>query len=228
MIAHHRPGSAFSESVQSVRTSLSFAKAGGFPKSILLTSSMPGEGKSTMSMNLAISCAKSGLRVIIIEADLRKSRYYKLVGVPIGPGLSDYLVGGRPPKPYVVKEVPGLELIVAGTRTPNPVDLLGSQTMRDLISIYEEEYDLVVVDCPPILGLADTIVMSTMVKAVLFVVAAHQTPKDAIKNSISRLRMVGAPIIGTVLNKVKSSLTSYDYYSYDYGTEENSDTYNKT
>lgn len=222
-IVHNLPGSAFAESIQSLRTSLSFARAGGFPKSLLVTSSTGGEGKSTMSLSVAITCAKSGLRVVVLESDMRKSRLYKTFAVPSTPGLSDYLVGSQPPKAYHIKEIPGLSVVVAGTRAPNPVDILGSQAMRELIETYEQEYDLVVVDSPPVLGIADTIVMSTMVKAVVFVVAAHQTPQDAVKNSIARLRMVGAPIIGTVLNKVQSHLTAYDYYSYHYGIEDGED-----
>ena len=219
-MAHHDPSSWFAEEVQSLRTSLSFARAGGFPKSLLITSSVAGEGKSTMAMNLAISCAKSGQRVVVVEADMRKARYSKAFGLSPSTGLSDALVGGGTAKPLQVKKIPSLHLIVAGSKAPNPVDLLGSNAMRQLIENLEEEYDLVVVDCPPVLGLADTIVMSTVVKAVVIVVAAHQTPRDAVKNSIARLRMVGAPIIGTVLNKVQPHLTSYDYYSYEYGLED--------
>jgi len=221
LIVHHDPGDAFSESIQSVRTSLSYARAGGFPKSIMLTSSLPSEGKSTVTMNLAISCAKAGKSVIVIEADLRRSRLYKAFGVPSTPGLSDYLVGHKKAKPYKIKQIQNLEVLVAGSKTPNPVDLLGSQEMRDLLTEYEEKYDVVIVDCPPVLMLADAVVVSRMVESVLFVVAAHQTPKDAIKDSIQRLRAVGAPLIGTVLNQVQASHSGYGYdYSYRYQLDE--------
>lgn len=221
-IAHHLPSDSFAESIQSVRTSLSYAKAGGFPKSIMVTSSVAGEGKSTIAINLAISCAKAGKRVIVLEADLRKSRHHKIFGVPTSPGLSDCLVGdkGEPAKQYHIEQMRNLSVVVAGSKAPNPVDLLGSAQMRQLITDYESEYDLVIVDCPPILGLADSIVMSKMVEAVLFVVAAHSTPRDAVKNSVQRLRMVGAPIIGTVFNKVQASVSGYDYYYSDYALEE--------
>jgi len=223
-IAHHLPGNSFSESIQSVRTSLSYAKAGGFPKSIMITSSMAGEGKSTVALNLAISCAKAGKRVVVIEADLRKSRHYKVFDVPMSPGLSDYLVDdkGEAAKQYHISQMKNLSIVVAGSKAPNPVDLLGSAQMRELIASYEQEYDLVIVDCPPILGLADSIIMSKMVEAVLFVVAAHSTPRDAVKSSIQRLRMVGAPLIGTVFNKVQSSVSGYEYYYSDYALEEKS------
>ena len=217
LIVHHDPGDAFSESIQSVRTSLSYARAGGFPKSIMLTSSLASEGKSTVTVNLAISCAKAGKRVIIVEADLRRSRLYKVFKVPSSPGLSDYLVDNKEVVPYKVKQIENLSVLVGGTKTPNPVDLLGSQGMMELIKSYEQEYDLVIVDCPPVLMLADAVIVSRMVESVLFVVMAHETPKDAIKGSVQRLKSVGAPLIGTVLNKVQSSHAGYDYdYSYRY------------
>jgi len=218
-ILHHDPGSSFSESIQSVRTSLSYARAGGFPKSIMLTSSLAGEGKSTICMNLAISCANAGKSVVVIESDLRRSRLYKIFGVPAAPGLSDYLVGSKHAMPYKVAQIPNLSVLVAGSKTPNPVDLLGSVEMKNLISEYQEQYDLVIVDAPPILMLADSVVVSRMVDAVLFVVSAHDTPKDAVKGSIDRLRMVGAPLIGTVLNKVQAKNSGY-YYDYKYQLED--------
>lgn len=214
-ILHHDPGSSFSEAIQSVRTSLSYARAGGFPKTIMLTSSLAGEGKSTVCMNLAIACASAGKRVIVIEGDLRRSRLYKIFGVPAAPGLSDHLVGSKTAAPYTVSQIPNLSILVAGSKTPNPVDLLGSSDMKQLIEEYEQQFDLVIVDCPPILMLADSVMVSRMVEAVLFVVSAHSTQKDAVRNSISRLRMVGAPLIGTVLNRLQAQHTGY-YYDYTY------------
>lgn len=219
-ITHQKPGSIFSESIQSVRTSLSYARPGGFPKSMMVTSSVAGEGKSTVAMNLAISWAKSGQRVMVLEADFRKSRYHKIFGVPASPGLSDLLVGNTEAQAISVAEIPNLHLFVAGGQSPNPADLLRSTQMSDLIKNYEAEYDLVIVDCPPVLGLADAIVVSKLVSAVIFVVAAHQTPHDAIGNSIARLRAVGAPLIGTVLNKANSRNYGYDYYNYQYALED--------
>ena len=218
-LLHHDPTSSFTEAVQSIRTSLSYARAGGFPKSIMFTSSVAGEGKSTLCMNLAISCANAGMQVAVIETDLRRSRLYKVFGVPASPGLSDFLVGSSPAKPYKVQQIPNLSVMVAGTKTPNPVDLLGSAEMKRLIDDYKERYDLVLIDSPPVLMLADSIMTSRLVDAVLFVVAAHKTPKDAIKASVDRLRMVSAPIIGAVLNKVKSQSSGY-YYDYKYKLED--------
>ena len=182
----------------------------------MLTSSLQGQGKSTVSLNLAISCANAGKRVLVIEADMRRSRLYKVFGVPVTPGLSDHLVESSPAVPYRVSQIPNLSVLVAGSKTPNPVDLLGSSAMKKLVDDYQNQYDLVIIDSPPVLMLADSIMLSRYVESVLFVVAAHSTPKDAIKNSLERLRMVQAPLIGTVLNKVDVKFSGYDYqYLYE-------------
>jgi len=216
------PQSMYAESIQSVRTSMSFSNASGMPKSIMVTSSVPSEGKSTLSNNLAISIAKSGKRVMLLETDLRKSRFHKIFGVPAAPGLSDYLVDDNQKfTSYKVGEIDGLNICVAGTSSPNPVGLLGSEKMRLLIEDLKEKYDVVIVDCPPVIGLADSIIMSQIVDSVLFVVAAHKTPIDAVKNSLRRLKLANAPILGTVFNMVRSDLNNedYNYYGY-YGVEE--------
>jgi len=190
----------------------------------MVTSSVPGEGKSTISNNLAISIAKSGKSVLLLEADIRKSRHYKVFGVPAAPGLSDKLVDpSQKLKTYKVQEIEGLTIAVAGTRAPNPVELLGSTNMKELLADLEVQYDTIIVDCPPLIGLADSIIMSQMVEGVVFVVAAHQTAQDSVKNALRRLKIANAPLLGTVLNKVRSNLTNedYDYYDY-YGVEEES------
>lgn len=221
IISQSDPSSQFSESIQSLKTSLSFSKAGGMPKSLMITSSMPGEGKSTIATNLAITLAKSGKNVILLEADLRKSRHYKVFGVPSSPGVSDKLVDfDSKLQTYKIQEIEGLTISVAGTRPPNPVELLGSTNMQKMVADLEQQYDVVLIDCPPVIGLADAIIVSKIVQGVVFVVGAHHTPQDAIKNSLKRLAIANAPLLGTVLNKVKSDLAgySYDYYSY-YGIE---------
>ncbi len=206
-VLHHTPSSNFAEAIQSLRTSLTFVRADGLPKSLMLTSATAGEGKSTLAMNLAISCAKSGKKVVVIDADMRRSRYSEVFEVPASPGLSEYLADNASEKLYNIASISGLSLMVSGHTPNNPVDLLGSQKMRDLINDYKEEYDLVIVDCPPIQGVADAILMSTLVDALVLVVAADTVSQDAVKDSIRRLRMVNAPIIGTVLNYLSSKST---------------------
>lgn len=213
-MTHHQPGSIYSEAIQSIRTSLSFSKGADQPKSVMITSATAQEGKSTVAMNLAISYAKSGKKVVVIDADLRRSRYSQVFNVPEAPGLSDYLSRRAPEKFYGVESIKGLSLMVSGGEVSNAVDLLGSQQMHDLIKECEEQFDMVVLDCPPVLGIADAVVLSTVVDELVFVVAANKVSQDAVKDAISRLRTINAPIVGAVLNNMASdSVSDLNYYS---------------
>nr|MBX2846814.1 polysaccharide biosynthesis tyrosine autokinase [Acidiferrobacterales bacterium] len=126
-VMHHTPNSNYAEAIQSLRTSLSFVRADGLPKSLMVTSATAGEGKSTLAMNLAISFAKSGKQVIVIDADLRRSRYSDVFEVPESPGLSEHLSDDVQEKLYNIASIEGLSLMVSGKSPNNPVDLLGSQ-----------------------------------------------------------------------------------------------------
>lgn len=167
-LAYHQPRSVFSESIQSIRASLSHSVAGDNPKSILVTSATSGEGKSTVAMNLSVAFASAGKRVIVVDADLRRPGYDVVFDIPSKPGLTDYLSGGADLAPLAIKEINNLSLLVSGDTTHNPSDLIGSPAMQQLIRKLESEYDVVVIDSPPILGLADSVMLSTMVDAVLF------------------------------------------------------------
>jgi len=214
-ITHQQPASVFSEAMHSVRTSLAYMRNDGLPKSIMVTSAVAGEGKSTIAMNLAVSCAKSGMRVMLVDADLRRSRHHHVFNVPSSPGLSEYLADQAPETFYGFKEIDGLSMMVSGERTPSPMDLLRSSRMRELIQRYEQEHELVVIDCPPVHGIADSVLISTLVEAVLMVVGADQAPQDAIKSALQRLRMVNAPIVGTVLNNAVATGNVYGAYPYE-------------
>lgn len=212
---HHYPCCVFSESIQSIRASLSYAAADRFPKSILVTSSVAGEGKSTIAMNLALACANSGKRTVIVDADLRCPGYDTVFNVPSSPGLTDYLTNEVSITPYGIEGITNLALIVSGSDVHNPSDLLSARKMRRLIQRLEKDYDTVIIDSPPILGLADSVMLSTLVQSVLLVVEARSTPQDAIKGAIQRLRMVSAPISGTVLTRTEPLYSEYSerYFS---------------
>ena len=212
---HHFPRCVFSESVQTIRASLSYATVDGFPKSILVTSSVAGEGKSTLAMNLALACAGAGRRTVVVDADLRCPGYDTVFDVPSVPGLTDYLADQVSITPYALEGIKNLSMIVSGSEAQNPSDLLGAQPMRHLIQRLEKDYDTVIIDSPPILGLADSVMLSTLVESVLLVVEARNTPQDAIKSAVQRLKMVGAPISGTVLTNSKPMYSEYSdrYFS---------------
>ncbi len=200
-----------SEAFRSVRTSLMFSSPQGAPKSILITSATPSEGKTTFATNLAIVLSQNGSKVLLIDGDLRKPRLHKIFGVPTSPGLSDWLVGVHQ-NPMYRTDVQNLFIMASGTSPPNPTELLSSLNMDNFLKQADERFEYVILDSPPTLGLADAIVLSTKVKGVILVAAAGLASKDALKESVKRLRAVRAPIIGAVLNMVEMTRGQYRYY----------------
>jgi len=214
--------SPYTEGIQSIRMSLLFTETGVLPKSVMVTSAAPLEGKSTITTNLAISLAKSGKKVILLEADLRKSKLYKTLDVSPSPGLVDKLANYDDALvTHSLDEISGLSISVAGTRTSNPVELLSSEHMRKTIDELEEQYDIVLIDCPSVIGLVDSSLLSQLVESVIFVVSAHTTGHGVVENALRSLNDANAPIIGTIFNNFKPNLSreTYDYYSY-YGVDE--------
>ncbi len=214
-LTFHQPRSMFSESIQAIRASLSHSTVSDFPRSILITSALAGEAKSTIAMNLGVACASAGKRVVVVDADLRRAGYDTVFNVPSAPGLTDYLAKNIELAPFSIKEIQNLSLLTSGTDSHAPSDLIGSPAMRDLVARLESEYDVVVIDSPPVLGLADSVSLSTMVQAVLFVVASASTPQDAIKSALQRLRIVNAPLAGSIFSNAEVSTENYSeqYYS---------------
>jgi len=210
------------EAMRSIRTSLMFSSAGGLPKTLAVTSASPGEGKSTMTINLSIVLAQAGASVLLIDADLRAPRLHTVFKRPRGPGLTDYLVNGEL---HLVEDtgVERLSLMTSGTTPPNPAELLGSSAMDHLLEGFTERFDYVLIDSAPVMGLADPIVLSTKVEGVLMVVAAGKISKSAVREAVKRLRAVNAPITGVVLNQIEPDSGEYGHYSsyyYNYGTEQ--------
>jgi len=217
------PSGLCAESYRSIRTSLMFSTPGGTPKSIMITSSSGAEGKSSGAINLSIALANNGSRVLLIDADLRKPRLHKVFNVPTSPGLTEALVTLDSPKIYSVDQLDNLDFISSGVRPPNPAELLGSDRLTEFIAKMSGDYDIVIFDCSPVLGLADAVVMSARVDSVIYFVAGDDTPKEVIKRSIARLKRVNATILGTILNRVDlrdKSDPYYLYYDYKYGEGE--------
>ena len=194
-----------------------FSSAGGVPKSIMFTSSVASEGKSTVSLSIAESFAQSGLNVVYVESDIRKDSQALDLGFLSTPGLSDYLSGQH--ELVIHQHVSGydsLSMIAAGSSVPNTVNLLESQQMRQLIERLESEFDLVVVDSSPVMGLADAPIIAQYVQSVVFVVEAHETQKEIVLQSLKRLKDVQSPILGAVLNKYDLTSGDFDYSNYSY------------
>lgn len=230
LISNTQRDHGISEAFRSIRTSLMFSSPNGLPKVVQVTSTTPGEGKSTISSNIAAVMADNGLRVALIDADLRKPSLNKLFSVPSAPGLSEILTEQTTKPPVFKTAVEGLTLIPSGTPPPNPAELLGSSAFDRLLESLGDQYDLIVIDSAPLLGLADSVIISTKVDGVIYAVHAGEVNKDGLREGVKRLRRVQAPIVGAILNQADLSEGEYGYYGseyFDYGSTYNQSQLNK-
>jgi len=216
LISHVDAKSKLAEAFRELRTALLVSQPGGPPRSILIASTHPAEGKTVVATNLAITLAQLGRRVLLVDADLRKPRLHKVFGVPNTLGLSNYLSGAGPLRTQpVATAVPGLHLIPSGPVPPNPADLLDSdrllQVQRDFAA---QGFDHVIYDSPPILAVADPTILAGRSDAVVLVARAGTTVRDALAHAVNRLQQVKARVVGAVLNYV--DLTESGYYGYSY------------
>lgn len=210
----------FSEAIRCLRTNLLFAKAQEQgPRTLVVTSTGAEEGKSVTAANLAISLAEAGLRVLLVDADLRRPRVHEIMDAPQEPGLSNVLVGTATPSQAIRRTATNmLWLIAAGRVPPNPSELLGSEQFRRFLKSLDGFFDWVVLDSPPVLPVADASIMAQRSSGVLFVVDAEKTNRYRARHALTRLRRVKAPLLGVVLNGVdftRNSAYYADYYSAD-------------
>lgn len=208
-----------SESFRQLRTNLQFANVSGRAKTVVVTSSLPGEGKSTTATNLAISLSQAGQNVCLVDADLRRPMINEYLGVDRSAGLTTALVGAAD-----VEELlqpwggESLYVLASGQIPPNPSELLGSDQMKLLIHRLEETFDTVIIDAPPLLPVTDAAVLSQHVGGVVVVVGSQKLRQNDLEKSLSALSMVGAPVLGIVLNRLPvkgPDSYSYGYYSHD-------------
>jgi len=214
LITISRPQSQMSESYRALRTSLLLTSLGAPPKTILITSALPQEGKTTTSINTATVLAQKGTRVLLIDADLRRPSIHKALGMGPRVGLSNVLTGGTTVQQATVRStmLPNLFVLPAGTPPPNPAELLASAQMVDLLAELRDQYDHIIVDTPPTLSVTDAVVLSTRADAVVLVIRSGQTTKPALRRSRDILGQVNARVSGVLLNAV--NLDSPDYYYY--------------
>ena len=214
LITQSRPQSQMAESYRALRTSLLLTSLGAPPKTILITSALPREGKTTTSINTAIVLAQKGTRVLLIDADLRRPSIHKTLGLGARVGLSNVLTGGATVQQATVRSslMPNLYILPAGTPPPNPAELMASTQMVELLAELREQYDHVVVDTPPTLSVTDAVVISTKADAVVLVIRSSQTTKPALRRARDILMQVNARVAGVLLNAV--NLDSADYYYY--------------
>ena len=186
---------------------------------LMIASSLPDEGKSTVAANLAAVLAQADKDVVLISADMRKPRMHELFGVSSDRGLSSLLAGAVSPLTCLVaSEHPRLVLCPAGPVPSNPAELLQSERMLELVKTLRRTADFVVFDCPPVLAVSDSLGLVTMADAVIFVVDSRSTNRLAVREAAYRLQQVGTRILGGVLNKLDRSPGGYGYgYGYGYG-----------
>jgi len=209
-----RPQSQMAESYRALRTSLLLSNLGAPPKVIMVTSARPQEGKTTTSINTAIVLAQKGVRVLLVDADLRRPSVHKTLGMGPRSGLSNVLTGSATLQQTITISplVPNLFILPAGTPPPNPAELLASANMRDLIAELREQFDHIVIDTPPTLSVTDAVVLSPRADATILVIRSGHTTKQALRRSRDILMQVNAHVAGVLLNAV--DLTSPDYYYY--------------
>jgi len=213
------------EAYFSLMTNLSFLTTHGAPRTIMLTSSQPREGKSNSSLCLATVLAATGKSVILVDADIRNPSQNRYLDIPNSRGLSHYLAGDDDVN-GMISELSkfGFSIITAGKVPPNAAELLGSERLDQLIKLLLQRYDHVLVDSPPLLGLADAPLIARRVEGVLFTIEANSTKSRAIATALMRLRMSGAKLFGAIVTKVgaRNQLYGYGYgygYGYSYGAD---------
>jgi capsular exopolysaccharide synthesis family protein len=214
LITKSRPHSQMAEAYRALRTSLLLTSVGAPPKVILVTSALPEEGKTTTSINCAIVLAQKGARVLLIDADLRRPGIHRMLGVVPKAGLSNVLTGNAVLQQATVRSplVSSLFVLAAGTRPPNPAELLASMKMGEVLDELREQYDHIVIDTPPTLPVTDAVVMAARADAVILVTRAGSTTKHALRQARDILLQVNAKVSGVLLNAV--NFHSPDYYSY--------------
>lgn len=209
------PKSHISEAYFSARTGLQYAGADGPPRSLLLTSTRPGEGKSTSSFAIARNFAKGGSRVLLIDADMRKPTFQS--GDRESRGLGHLLQSSDPLLNFVQPtQTDNLQLLPVGRFTGSPAELLASVRLKSLIQEAAREFDMVVIDGPPVLGLADAPLLGALTEATLLVIESGETRTGAVKEMLRRLRASGTNVLGALLTKYNQGRSSYGYYNYSY------------
>jgi len=210
------PKSAVSEALNTIRTNLMFLRPDSRPKTLLITSGSPWEGKSTVALALGITMARNGLRTLLVDGDIRRPRLHRAFGVAGERGFASVLAGQDRWQDAVQDTgVPGLDLLPCGPVPENPSELLRVEVLRPLFEEWAREYDAVLLDSPPVIPISDPRILASQVDGVVLVVKLEHTTSDALSQVRRELAAVGAPLLGTVLNDL--DIRRQGYYGYRYG-----------
>ena len=210
--------SLISESIRNLRTMVDFAEVGSKNRSIIVSSSVQGEGKSYVAGNLAVAIAQAGEKVLIVDGDLRRSNMHKVFRVSNAKGLSDFLAGGRNVEDLIPliqpTDVKNLSILTCGPRPPNPAELLNTPRLSAFLGWANENYDRVIVDCPPMFPVSDALLWGKYINNCIFVAAFGKTRVPLIKTAVKRFAASGLKVLGAVVNMSKFGGLSYSYYGY--------------
>jgi tyrosine-protein kinase Etk/Wzc len=221
LIAHSDPRSPVSEAYRALRTNITFADPDRTARTLVFTSAMPGDGKSTTVANLGITLAQQGLRVLLVDADMRLGTLNALFGLPRTPGLSNSLVASGTSADASIVTVrvakdTEVHVLPTGALPPNPAELLDSDRARALFARFEEQYDAVLIDAPPVNVVTDAALLGARAGGVVLVARADVTPTAAIRFAVEQLSRVRAPLLGTVLNDIDFSKHGMNEGAYGY------------
>ena len=224
LVVKNDPKSPISEIFRTLRTNLQFMNNKNKLKSLLVTSTLAGEGKSWISANLAVTFAQMGKKVIILDADMRKGRQYRIFNISPIPGLSNYLSGYTDNEKEVdladfvqETEIENLYVIPAGNIPPNPSELLVSESMIELIEKLKEICDIIIIDGPPTQIVTDSLILTRIADSTAIVAESNKTKKESLRRIIDNIQKVGGKVAGIILNKVQLSTKKYEQ-SYYYGS----------
>lgn len=213
------PKSMFSESIRTIRTNLEFSSVNKKLRIILITSPEPGDGKSFISANLALAYSLDNKKVLIIDADLRKGRQNKIFGLPktLDKGYSNLILNYTNPNMYVENYIEktkyrNLYLLQNGPVPPNPIELLASENNTAFLNTLRTRFDVIILDCPPVIGLSDALVLTKHSDAILVTISNKNTKLESLKQVKKAIEKTNSKITGVVVNKVKSTKSSYYRY----------------
>ena len=211
-IVEKEPKSIAAESYRTLRTNIQYSSFDKEYKVIVITSSEPGEGKSTTAGNLALCMAQGDKKVILVDCDLRRPSIHKKFKVSNLAGLSDVIIGKSDLSKVMHRYNKNLVLLTSGKIPPNPSEMLSSKSMENFLEKLRENFDYVILDTPPVQAVTDSQILSTKADGTILVVRAERTKKESVNNAINLLKKVNANIIGTVLNGIDVSRSKYYYY----------------
>jgi len=213
-----KPMSSYSEAIRGLQMGLVLSNVDKPPQVVLVTSAVPGEGKTTVAVSLARLVAKTGKKVLIIDCDLRRPATSKALGIDkVGIGLVEVLTGDKPFEECRTKDTrSSLHVLPVTLKTGNPPDILGSEAMEHMINRLRSEYDLIVLDSAPLLPVNDTRILARLIDAAVFVVRWEKTPRDAARSAVRVLAETHAPLTGVVMTRANAK--RFQYYSYGYSS----------